>query len=152
MTVALLILHGLIAVTLLGAITHQMVSITRSGTARGAGFINRYTSVRQTTFTRAVVLLFASSVVLGGVIYPDYRLNVRVPFEEMSLRWAVGLFELKEHFAGIGLGLLPFYLWAWRPEQDEGHRIDRIAITSILTFIVWWDFLVGHVLNNIRGL
>jgi hypothetical protein len=34
----------------------------------------------------------------------------------------------------------------------QSHARDRLAITAILGFIVWWDFLVGHVLNNIRGL
>jgi len=27
----------------------------------------------------------------------------------------------------------------------------RIALTSILAFIVWWGFLSGHVANNIVG-
>jgi hypothetical protein len=24
-------------------------------------------------------------------------------------------------------------------------------LTSLLAFIVWWGFLTGHILNNIRG-
>ena len=99
-----------------------------------------------------VASLYASLVVLGALIYPAYRLDVRIPFEEMSLGWAVGLFELKEHFAGIGLGLLPFYVSAWKAAPTADRRRDRMGITLVLAFIVWWDFLVGHVLNNIRGL
>ena len=152
MTTALLILHGLAAVALLGAITHQLVSALRAQPARGPGFIDRYTGVNQRVFTVAVVVLYAVSVLLGGIIYPAYRLDVRVPFEEMSLIWAVGVFELKEHFGGIGLCLLPVYAWLWAPERLQTHARDRLAITGILAFIVWWDFLVGHVLNNIRGL
>jgi hypothetical protein len=98
------------------------------------------------------VLLYLAGVTLGAIIYPSYRLNVRVPFEQMSLGWAVGLFELKEHFGGIGLALLPVYAWLWRPDQTQSHKVDRMAVTALLAFIVWWDFLVGHVLNNIRGL
>jgi hypothetical protein len=79
-------------------------------------------------------------------------LNARIPFEEMSLGWAIGLFELKEHFGGIGLGLLPQYAYTWRTELADTHRRDRIAITLLLSFIVWGNFLVGHVVNNIRGL
>jgi hypothetical protein len=30
-------------------------------------------------------------------------------------------------------------------------RATRVALTSILAFIVWWSFLIGHVVNNIRG-
>jgi hypothetical protein len=70
----------------------------------------------------------------------------------MSLGWAIGLFELKEHFAGLGLALLPYYAYTWKPELATTLRADRLLITLILAFVVWWDFLVGHVLNNIRGL
>ena len=35
---------------------------------------------------------------------------------------------------------------------DPKHLGARIGITVLLAAIVWWDFLVGHVLNNIRGL
>jgi hypothetical protein len=149
---ALLILHGLIAVALLGAITHQLVSLVRGrATARNGTFVDRYTGVNQTTFTIAVACLYVAGITLGAIIYPSYRLNVRIPFEEMRLGWAVGLFELKEHFAGIGLGVLPFYVYVWRAEFAETHRRARLAMTMLLAGIVWWDFLVGHVLNNIRG-
>jgi len=29
--------------------------------------------------------------------------------------------------------------------------IARRYLTWLLAFIVWWNFLVGHILNNIRG-
>jgi hypothetical protein len=89
---------------------------------------------------------------LGSIIYPTYRLNVRIPFQEMGLGWAIGLFELKEHFAGVGLALLPVYCWLWRPDLFDSHRHGRVSISLIIAFIVWWDFIVGHVLNNLRGL
>jgi hypothetical protein len=128
------------------------VSLLRGRAARSGSFVDRYTGVNQTTFTVAVVALFVANVILGAVIYPAYRLNVRIPFEEMSLGWAIGLFELKEHFAGIGLAALPFYAYTWHREPVAAHRRDRLAMTLLLTFIVWWDFLVGHILNNLRGL
>ena len=152
MTTLLLILHGLVGVALLGAITHQTVSALRRQPVRSGSFVDRYTGVNNKTFTVAVVSLYVVQFILGAVIYPAYRLNVRIPFEEMSLGWAIGLFELKEHFAGIGLSLLPIYAYTWRTEQQETHRRDRIAISLLLALIVWWDFLVGHILNNIRGL
>jgi hypothetical protein len=75
-----------------------------------------------------------------------------VPFEEMSLGWAIGIFELKEHFAAIGLGILPAYIFAWRTAPQSPSSWGRPSITLLLALIVWWNFLVGHVLNNIRGL
>ena len=74
------------------------------------------------------------------------------PSLERAGHWqALGLFDLKEHFVAIGLALLPAYWVCWRqPRADEPAR-TRAALTSILAFIVWWSFLIGHVLNNIMG-
>ena len=159
MTLTLLILHGLGGVALLGALTHQLVALVRGQEMVAAGraaarssFLGRYTAVGQGGFTIAVVVLYVVSVVLGAVIYPTYRVDVRIPFEEMSLIWAVGLFEIKEHWGGIGLGILPLYAYVWRPQQTATHHRDRLAITIMLSVIVWGDFIAGHVLNNIRGL
>lgn len=149
---ALLILHGLAGVALLGALTHQTVSMLRRQPVRTGSFIDRYAGVDPRTFATAVVALYIAQVALGAVIYPSYRLNVRIPFEEMALGWAVGLFEMKEHFAGIGLAILPLYFVNWRTGSISSHRRDRMALTLLLSFVVWWDFLIGHILNNIRGL
>ena len=151
MNTVLLIAHGLVSVALIGAITHQAVSVLRTSVPRGTSFVDRYTAVNQKTFTCAVIVMFLASFILGAVIYPYYRLNVRIPFEEMRLAAAVGVFELKEHFAGIALGVLPLYALVWRPEAAETQRVMRIALTWLLAFVVWWNFVIGHILNNIRG-
>jgi hypothetical protein len=152
----LLIIHGLVGVALLGAITHQLVSMWRRPGLRAAGgrsgsFVDRYTGVNQHVFVVAVISLYVTQLVLGAVIYPTYRVAVRIPFEEMALYKAVGIFEMKEHFAGIAFGLLPLYAFVWRPAAAETHRRERLAITTILAVVIWWAFLVGHVLNNVRG-
>ena len=148
----LLILHGLAGVALLGALTHQGLSVIAAHRGARATFAARYLRVDPRAFTTAVVVLFAASIVLGALIYPSYRVDVRIPFEEMALGWAIGLFEMKEHAGGIGLGLLPLYFVLWRGEFTESHPLDRKIITLLLAAIAWFDFTVGHVLNNIRGL
>lgn len=148
----LLILHGLAGVALLGVLTHQSASVLAAARGPRASFASRYLRVDPRAFTAAAVVLFVVNVVLGALIYPTYRVDVRIPFEEMALGWAIGLFEMKEHAGGIGLGLLPLYYVLWRGEFAETHRLDRTAITLLLAAITWFDFVVGHVLNNIRGL
>jgi hypothetical protein len=64
---------------------------------------------------------------------------------------ALGLFDLKEHFVSIGLGLLPAYWVCWRRPLADDLRASRAALTAIFAFIVWWSYLIGHVLNNILG-
>jgi len=149
MLVALLLTaHLLVGVALLGAVTHQAVGLLRPSAVQSRRFIARYAKADHTAFTIAIAVLFALSVLLGGLLYPTYRIQVRIPFEGMHLSWAIGLFELKEHFGGLGIGLLPAYVWAWRP----GNVTGRVGLTLVLAFIAWWNFLVGHVLNNLRGL
>jgi hypothetical protein len=64
----------------------------------------------------------------------------------------VGSFEVKEHLMTFALALLPAYWYYWRlphkPEQDT----TRKALVLILALFVWTAFLIGYVLNNIKGI
>ena len=47
--------------------------------------------------------------------------------------------------------MLPAYWYFWRvPERAGRHQRARHA-DRVLTVIVWWNFLVGHIINNLRG-
>ena len=48
-----------------------------------------------------------------------------------------------------GLALMPAYWSLWRNPE---HRGSRRAVTTILLLVTWWNFVVGHVVNNLRGL
>jgi hypothetical protein len=78
--------------------------------------------------------------------------NIEAWLLELDRHWqAIGFFDLKEDFVAIGLGILPAYWVCWRrPLVDEPGR-TRAGLTAVVAFIVWWGFLVGHVLNNIMG-
>jgi hypothetical protein len=149
MITALLILHGLLAVALLGAITHQAFATTRP--AKKPSFVARYRAVAASGYANAVVVLFIVTSIGGALLYPQYRLDIRPTLEDLDLRAANGVFEIKEHLAAIGLGLLPAYWFFWRQPLSADGLIARRYLTWLLAFIVWWNFLVGHVLNNIRG-
>jgi hypothetical protein len=150
MVTVLLIVHGLVAVALLGAITHQALSVWAPARARPGSFFGRFRTVPTGTFANAIIVLYSVTAVLGAIVYLYFRVDVR-PALEQAGRWeALGFFDLKEHFIAIGLALLPAYYVCWRQARDESTR-TRTALTSLLAFIVWWSFLVGHVLNDIRG-
>jgi hypothetical protein len=148
---ALLIIHGLIAVALLGAITHQTLAAWASADARPASFLGRFRSVPSASFANAVVVLYAVSTLLGGIVYLYFRVDVRPELERAGHWHLLGFFDLKEHFAAIGLALLPAYWVCWRRPLADEPALTRTALTSILAFIVWWGFLCGHVANNIMG-
>jgi hypothetical protein len=146
----LLIVHGLLAVALLGAITHQAVSVWAPARKPAGSFVGRFRSVPAPSYANAIVLLYVLTFVLGGFVYAFYRIEVRMVVEQLGLWAQNGSFELKEHFAAIGLAILPAYWHYWRRPVTEDAR-TRAVLTALLAFIVWWNFLVGHVLNNIRG-
>ena len=151
---SLLLTHGLVSVALIGAVTHQCAAVLFPSTDKTGGtFISRYRQVKGAGFARAVALLYISNLILGGILYPEYRLEVRYALEEMHLLSTVGLFELKEHWAAIGLALLPLYLSAWHTEPATHQPVShQKAATLTLGFIIWFTFLTGHVVNNVRGL
>lgn len=152
LTTALLILHSLLAVALLGAITHQAIAV-RGGTDTGKKtFGSLYRAVDASAYSVAIVVLFAAASLIGFSLYPSYRMIVRPVLELNDLRLANGSFELKEHFAAVGLLMLPAYWAAWRKPLAPEHAMARMSMTWVLAAIVWWNFLVGEVLNNIKGL
>jgi hypothetical protein len=147
----LLILHGLVAVALLGAITHQALAVCWPARSK-VTFAQSFRAVTAARYTTANIILYLVTSLLGASIYPAYRLAVR-PYLESARLFAInGSFEIKEQFIAVGLGLLPLYWLVWRQPLEERTASARTAITAILCFIVWYGFLTGHVLNNVRGL
>jgi hypothetical protein len=148
---ALLIVHGLLAVALLGAITHQAVSVWMPARRPAGSFVARFRSVPGASYANAIVVLYLLTFLLGGIIYPEFRVEARVVVEQMGAWSTMGAFELKEHFAAIGLGLLPGYWYYWRQPHAPADVRIRASVTAMVAFIVWWNFLVGHIINNVRG-
>ena len=154
MIVVLLIVHGLLAVTLLGAITHQALAVISTAPAANGrwNFFDRFRAVDASAYATAVVVLFAVTTLGGALLYPQYRIDVRPALEDMQNSAANGVFEIKEHLAALGLGLLPVYWQFWKKPQGPDAISARRYLTWLLAFFVWWNFIVGHVLNNIRGM
>src|SRR5438477_8038383 len=115
MITALLIVHGLLAVFLLGAITHQAMSVVKRAPASAhRSFIDKFGNVNGASYATPIVLLFIVTAIGGAFLYPQYRIDVRPTLEDLQMRAANGVFEIKEHLAAIGLGMLPVYLVAWK--------------------------------------
>jgi hypothetical protein len=151
MATALLIVHGLVAVALLGAITHQTLATWAPARARPGSFFSRFRAVPSAGYANAIVVLYAFAALLGAIVYLYFRVDIRPDLERAGHWQALGLFDLKEHFISIGLALLPAYWVGWRRPRAEEPDRTRAALTAILAFIVWWSFLIGHILNNIMG-
>ncbi len=148
-----LIVHGLMAVALLGALTHQAMAVlwpVRTG-ERADGFVARFRAVSGQRYAVAVCVLWVATFFFGAWLYTKYRIYVRIPIEQDGFFKTQGVFELKEHLVSFGLGALPAYWYLWTHAADEAYRSTRKWLTAWLAAVCWYAFLVGHIVNNVRG-
>jgi hypothetical protein len=148
-----MIIHGLCAVALLGALSHQAMSVlmpVRQGAGPG-GIVTRFRAVQGAGYAAAVCVLWIVTFIFGAYIYTKYRMYVRIPIETQGFWKTQGVFELKEHLAVIGLGLLPIYWLFWKDARNPEYDSPRRCLTVVLAAMVWFMFLVGHIVNNVRG-
>ena len=151
MVTLLLIVHSLLAVALLGALTHQAISVWWPATRRTGSFVSGLRSVPSMSYTNAIILLFCLTMIPGAIVYAEYRIVVRVMLQDYRMYVPEGAFELKEHLVAIGLGLLPFYWYLWKNARNAAYASARKWLTVVLAAICWYAFLTGHVVNNVRG-
>lgn len=151
MDIALLIFHGLMAVLLLGALTHQALAVWWPASGSQRSFFGNFRAVRAAAYTKAIIVIYIITAAMGGFIYPIYRIGARLSLEALRLKAPLGAFDIKEHYIAIGLGMLPAYWYYWQQPLSPENTRARAMHTAILTLAVWWSFLVGHVLNNLRG-
>ncbi len=148
------IIHALLAVALIGALTHQAAAVltTPSGDTRADNsFVTHFRSVSGQRYATAICVMWILTFIFGALIYTKYRIYVRIPIEQEGFWKTLGSFELKEHLATIGLGLLPIYWHLWKGARDTVNLRARKWLTVVLAAICWYAFLVGHVVNNVRG-
>src|SRR5215475_12380567 len=146
----LLVLHGVLAVFLLGAITHQALGVFWPRRPGQTDFVANMRGVRPQIYAKAIVYMYVIEFILGAVLYPTYRVVARPPLEDLQLTYVIGLFEVKENFAAIVLAMLPAYWYFWKRYPD--YKTTRSAITAIIFVVVWYNMIAGHLVNNARGL
>ena len=149
----LLIVHGLVSVALLGALTHQMMAVLGPVKTHpnDRSFFDEFRAVKAAKYTKAICVLWLISFLLGGWIYTEYRINVRIPIEQQEFFKTLGAFEFKEHLVVLGLAMLPIYQFAWKYYQQTEYAQLRKFTTIFLAIVCWYAFLAGHIVNNVRG-
>lgn len=153
MMTALLIVHGLFAVALIGSVSHQAIAATSKYSGiRARPSLARLRAGDPNIYSSAVVILFLIVAIMGAILYPQYRLTVRPFVQSMDLRAANGAFELKEHFSALGMLMLPAYWAVWRQPRDKENQTARLCLTWLMAGFVWWNFIAGQLLVAIKGL
>ena len=104
-----------LAVALLGALTHQAMSVLTPvrQPAEGANFVTGFRMVPVKGLSRRVCVLWIVTF-SSTPIYIKYRIYIRKPIEQRRLLEDAALLRMKEHLATIGLGLLPIYWYLGR--------------------------------------
>ena len=144
----LLILHALTAILLLGSMTHNVLITTRylKGHFRKIKLEKLYVKVG--------FVSYLLSFVLGALIYPNYRYYVRALYFDKEVIWASNLFDIKEHWAGIGLALfMAYYLLSINidPQKDRSMLFVYVFLSLSLTGIVWFAVISGLLLTSVKG-
>ena len=150
--VTLLILHGIAAFLLLGGLTHQTLSVWIPVHRHIDSFFDRARAVSAKNYSVAIIVFYVVTFAIGMVIYPDFKLTGNKVLTAHHMTKTLQGFEFKEHVLAIGLALLPAYYYYWRPPLAHERDTVRAMLTSVLAFISWAGFIVGHVVNNVAGL
>lgn len=145
------ILHGIVAIGLLGAVTHQGLTVWRRPAASQL-FVDRFRAIPAVRFANAIAVLYVLTFALGAYIYPVFVLDVKGAVADYGMRKTIGVFQIKEHVAVIGLVMLPAYWHFWRSVPAAHSAPTRRFLTTLMMLCVWWSLVIGHVLNNVKGL
>jgi hypothetical protein len=140
-------LHAVAAVVLIGAVTHHL--LIALGFLRGT-----YRTRLGRIYAATVAAAYAATMLLGAITYPTYRYYVRALYLDRYATWASALFELKEHFAALGL---PFAVGAFvvsrvlEPREDRYLAVGYFVMVAIVAAIVWFDFFSGLLITMTKG-
>jgi hypothetical protein len=94
----LLLVHLFATIVLVGSMTHNLLIVI--------GYVRGKFGRQKLEWLYVRVSLWAYTIVyvIGVLIYPAYGARIRHPYFDQELRWATGLFEVKEHLGRCGTG------------------------------------------------
>src|SRR6202795_2420463 len=142
-----LFVHLILAVGLLGALTHQAMAVALPVRRPAGGIVTRFRAVPAAGYAAAVCILWVLTFIVGSYIYTKYRIYIRIPIEQARFWKTQGFFDFKEHIASIGLVLLPAYWYFWKNAQNPEYDTARKMTTIVWAWTCWFAFLGAHIPN-----
>jgi hypothetical protein len=112
-----LFVHLILALGLLGALTHQAMAVALPVRKPAVGIVARFRAVPAAGYAMTVCVLYVITFIVGSFIYTQYRTAIRIPLENANYYKSLGFFDFKEHVATLGLVLLPAYWYFWNGIQ-----------------------------------
>jgi hypothetical protein len=145
----LMVLHGAAAVVLIGSSTHNGVLAVAHLMGRPLRRKLRRLHAKITTWAYSVAFL------MGLIIYPAFRLDVREAYLDEHLPLATGFFEVKEHWLALGFIIVLAHYTMSRGLDVRERSADAVLYDCLgiaLSTVVWFSFFVGMILVAIRPL
>jgi hypothetical protein len=146
----LLVVHALVAAVLVASATHQFVFCR--GYLRG-----RFARAdRERALAVVAAIAYAVNFLLGLVLYPSYKVMVRVEYldrPEVGLAWVARLFDIKEMWmlAGVAVaGGLVYLSRRSHPREEPRGTPLYLTLSAILCVSVWAAALMGLVVASYR--
>lgn len=145
----LFVVHAAGAIVLVGASTHhslQMRHYLRGSFQR---------TMLEKTYAKVVAVAYATTFLLGALLYPTYRYHVRGLYLDRYAPWAARLFDVKEVFASLALVVaLALGALAYSLEPEKEPWLVRVYATMsfIVCGVVWLDVIAGLVVSSVRGI
>ncbi len=144
----LLLSHLIATFALIGAASHNLWCVLRYVRGR---FVRQATELR---FMKLAMVSYVFVYFFGVFIYPAFRVYIRGEYFDEFLHWAPGLFEVKEHWAAIGLALfVVVYLLrrSFEPEREREKLFLYVPLCVIVNVIAWYTTLAGAYLTLVKG-
>ena len=146
---ALLFMHLAAALVALGSCVHLLARFTYA--LRGAYF----PQVR--LHARILAISYSIAFVLGGLIYPTFRIRVRHDYLDAALPWATGLFEIKE--LGASIALIPAIgVWLlvrtidFRKSEHRPYVVACMAFSLAVLTVLAYNAWAGWYLGTLRSI
>ena len=143
----LLLAHLFATFVLVGSMTHNLICVIKYL----GGKFGR--AKREWLYVRISFWTYLITYVSGALIYPAFRVYIREDFDT-NLRWATGLFEVKEHWGALGMGLFFVYYFLrknFKPDQEKDKLFFYASLCFLLNIILWYKVIVGCYLSLLKG-
>jgi hypothetical protein len=144
----LLLAHLFVTFALVGSMTHGLLIVV--------SYLRGKFSRQKLEWFYVKVSLWAYAIVylIGALIYPAYRIHVRRDYFDKELKWATGLFEVKEHWGAVGLAMFVVYYFlrrSFQPSEEKDKLYLYVPLCLLLNVIVWYKVVVGCYLTLLKG-
>jgi len=133
MMTALLILHGLIAVALLGAVTHQALAVSVRRTESAHALVHARVSAPPNAgaYGTPVVVLYIAAMAWARFVIHAIGFVVRPLLQTLDLRGAKRRLRVEGTFFRHRLMLLPAYWASWKQPLAAEYQSSRLWLTWI---------------------